>query len=103
MTPARLAERPNGRARDQRPMTADHWQSAFARSRERFERILKCAAALMAEKGSEAFRMRDIVERTGMPFGPLYQYFPDKTAIIGTLAERYKRSAARAYKRNWKQ
>jgi hypothetical protein len=25
------------------------------RSRERFEKILACAAALMAEKGSEAF------------------------------------------------
>src|SRR5262249_50064425 len=41
------------------------------------------------EKGSEAFRMSDIVERTGVAFGSLYQYFPDKTAIIGTLAERY--------------
>src|SRR5258705_13575302 len=59
------------------------------RSRERFERILACAAELMAEKGSEAFRMSDIVERTGIAFGSLYQYFPDKTAIIGTLAERY--------------
>jgi AcrR family transcriptional regulator len=59
------------------------------RSRERFERILACAAELMAEKGSEAFRMSDIVERSGVPFGSLYQYFPDKTAIIGTLAERY--------------
>jgi AcrR family transcriptional regulator len=59
------------------------------RSRERFERILQCAAEVMAEKGSEAFRMSDIVERTGVAFGSLYQYFPDKTAIIGTLAERY--------------
>ena len=59
------------------------------RSRERFERILECAAELMAEKGSDAFRMSDIVERTGVAFGSLYQYFPDKTAIIGTLAERY--------------
>jgi AcrR family transcriptional regulator len=59
------------------------------RSRDRFERILECAAQVMAEKGSEAFRMSDIVERTGVGFGSLYQYFPDKTAIIGTLAERY--------------
>src|SRR5215208_3082042 len=59
------------------------------RSRERFEKILSSAAGLMAEKGSEAFRMSDIVERSGVPFGSLYQYFPDKTAIIGTLAERY--------------
>src|ERR1700720_4160068 len=59
------------------------------RSRERFERILECAAEVMAEKGSEAFRMSDIVKRTGVGFGSLYQYFPDKTAIIGTLADRY--------------
>ena len=59
------------------------------RSRERFERILASAAEIMAEKGSEAFRMSDIVERSGVAFGSLYQYFPDKTAIIGTLAERY--------------
>ena len=59
------------------------------RSRDRFEKILECAAELMAEKGSEAFRMSDVVERSGVPFGSLYQYFPDKTAIIGTLAERY--------------
>lgn len=59
------------------------------RSRDRFERILQSAAEVMAEKGSEAFRMSDIVERTGVAFGSLYQYFPDKTAIIGTLAERY--------------
>ena len=59
------------------------------RSRERYERILEGAATVMAEKGSEAFRMSDVVERTGVPFGSLYQYFPDKTAIIGTLAERY--------------
>ncbi len=59
------------------------------RSRERYETILACAMAIMAEKGSEAFRMSDIVERAGVPFGSLYQYFPDKTAIVATLAERY--------------
>lgn len=59
------------------------------RSRERFERILECAIEVMSEKGSDAFRMSDIVQRTGIAFGSLYQYFPDKTAIIGTLAERY--------------
>ncbi|MBR0715615.1 TetR/AcrR family transcriptional regulator [Bradyrhizobium liaoningense] len=59
------------------------------RSRERFDRILACAAEVITEKGSDAFRMSDIVERTGIAFGSLYQYFPDKSAIIGTLAERY--------------
>ncbi|HKU07698.1 MAG TPA: TetR/AcrR family transcriptional regulator [Bradyrhizobium sp.] len=62
------------------------------RSRERYERILGQAAELLAEKGSEAFRMSELVERTGVAFGSLYQYFPDKTAIIGTLAERYNQT-----------
>src|SRR5699024_5254226 len=59
------------------------------RSRDRFERILGCAMDIMAEKGSDALRMSDIVERAGVPFGSLYQYFPDKTAIVATLACRY--------------
>ena len=59
------------------------------RSRERFEHILACATEIMAEKGSEAFRMSDVVARSGVAFGSLYQYFPDKAAIIGTLAERH--------------
>ncbi len=59
------------------------------RSRERYNRILETAAQIIAEKGGEALRMSDIVERAGVPFGSLYQYFPDRTAIIGTLAERY--------------
>jgi len=59
------------------------------RSRERFDRILTAAAEILTEKGSDAFRMSDIVERTGIAFGSLYQYFPDKSTVIGTLAERY--------------
>jgi len=58
------------------------------RSRERLDRILATASDILAEKGSDAFRMSDIVERTGIAFGSLYQYFPDKSAVIGTLAER---------------
>ena len=59
------------------------------RSRDRYERILQCAIDVIVEKGSDAFRMSDIVERTGIAFGSLYQYFPDKTAVIEALAERH--------------
>ena len=58
------------------------------RSRERYEIILSTAAEIIAEKGSESFKMSDIVERAGVPHGSLYQYFADKIAVIGTLAER---------------
>lgn len=59
------------------------------RSRERVERILSAASALIARKGSDQLKMSDVAELAGISIGSLYQYFPDKSAIIRTLAERY--------------
>ncbi|MBB4567438.1 AcrR family transcriptional regulator [Rhizobium leucaenae] len=59
------------------------------RGRERVERILSVAMELIEENGSDALRMGEIVEKAGVSFGSLYQYFPDKTAIIRVLAERF--------------
>ncbi|MEI5678717.1 MULTISPECIES: TetR/AcrR family transcriptional regulator [unclassified Mesorhizobium] len=59
------------------------------RSRERVERILEVASALIAATGSDAMRMSEVAENAGISIGSLYQYFPDKGAILRTLAERY--------------
>lgn len=59
------------------------------RSRDRVERLLAVAAALIAERGSEALKMSELADRAGVSIGSLYQYFPDKGAIIRTLAQRY--------------
>ncbi|HWA50285.1 MAG TPA: TetR/AcrR family transcriptional regulator [Dongiaceae bacterium] len=59
------------------------------RSRERVERLLAVAASLIAAHGSDALRMSDVADKAGVSIGSLYQYFPDKGAIIRTLAERY--------------
>jgi AcrR family transcriptional regulator len=69
-------------------MTAIRRQPTQARAKERVERILAAATDLIAEAGSEPMRMSEIAERAGVPIGSLYQYFPDKAAILRTLATR---------------
>lgn len=59
------------------------------RSRERVERILGCASVLIEKGGSDTMRMSDVAQMAEISIGSLYQYFPDKGAIIRTLAERY--------------
>jgi AcrR family transcriptional regulator len=65
------------------------------RSRERQERILAVATQLIATKGSDQLKMSEIAERSEISIGSLYQYFPDKSSIIRTLAERYNAASRR--------
>ncbi len=59
------------------------------RSRERVAHILDCATQLIAENGSERMRMSQLARLAQISIGSLYQDFPDKGAIIRTLAGRY--------------
>jgi AcrR family transcriptional regulator len=65
------------------------------RGRNRFEKILAVAADLIERNGSDALKMSEIVEKAEISFGALYQYFPDKTSIIRTLAERFNEEGRR--------
>ncbi|AUW40553.1 TetR/AcrR family transcriptional regulator [Rhizobium leguminosarum] len=65
------------------------------RGRERFEKILAVASQLIESHGSDGLKMSEIVEKAGLSFGALYQYFPDKTSIIRTLAERFNEAGRR--------
>ncbi|BCJ89381.1 TetR family transcriptional regulator [Terrihabitans soli] len=59
------------------------------RAQERVERILSIATDLIADRGIDGVTMSDVAEQSGVSIGSLYQYFPDKLAIVSSLAERY--------------
>ena len=75
----------SGEDRDQTRMRRAPTQK---RSRERVDHILACATDLIAANGSDTMRMSELAERAGISIGSLYQYFPDKAAIVRALAER---------------
>ncbi|MCD8486552.1 MAG: TetR/AcrR family transcriptional regulator [Desertifilum sp.] len=60
-----------------------------ARSQERVNRILDASEELFASQGYAATTTNAIATHAQVPIGSLYQFFPDKTAIVQALALRY--------------
>ncbi len=58
------------------------------RSRATFERILDAAAELLEEVGWDGFNTNLLAERAGLTVPAVYRYFPNKLAVVSTLAER---------------
>ncbi|WP_242056023.1 TetR/AcrR family transcriptional regulator [Nostoc flagelliforme] len=64
-------------------------QPKQARSQERVHHILDVAEQLFIELGYEQTTTRAIATRAAIPVGSLYQFFPDKEALVRALANRY--------------
>ncbi|MEM9009496.1 MAG: TetR/AcrR family transcriptional regulator [Cyanobacteria bacterium P01_F01_bin.86] len=64
-------------------------QPQQARSQERVRQILDVAEQLFLEIGYESTTTRAIAARASVSVGSLYQFFPDKEAILKALAIRY--------------
>ena len=58
---------------------------AQARSRERFERILKAAREVLIDAGFESFTFDEVSRRAEVPIGTLYQFFANKYVLICEL------------------
>lgn len=59
------------------------------RSRKRVDQILDAARQIIAEKGLAAVTITEIAQIAGVTPGSMYQYFPNKLAIIDALGTRY--------------
>lgn len=58
-----------------------------ARSKARYDLILSVARKLISQQGNDAVSVRDIAGAADIPIASIYQYFPDKNAILWALVE----------------
>ncbi len=59
------------------------------RGERRLKQLLEAAAEVMAEVGYDAATMTEIAERADASIGALYQYFPNKEALVLALRRQY--------------
>lgn len=60
-----------------------------ARSRAMVERIVAAGRQVLLDHGYDAFSTNRVAAAAGISPGSLYQYFPDKTAILDVVIDRY--------------
>ncbi|MGH3756596.1 TetR family transcriptional regulator [Actinophytocola sp.] len=63
-------------------------QPVQERSAKRVEQMLKACASLIDELGYDGVTTTLIAERAGVAVGSLYQFFPDKRAVVQELTKR---------------
>lgn len=61
-----------------------------ARSQQRVEQILNAAEQLFVQVGFDHTTTNAIAAHAGVSIGSLYQFFPDKDAVLAALIERYR-------------
>jgi AcrR family transcriptional regulator len=59
------------------------------RAKEMVERIIAAGQAVLLERGYDATTTNHIARAAGISPGSLYQYFPDKAAVLSQVIERY--------------
>jgi AcrR family transcriptional regulator len=68
------------------------------RSLATYDAILEAATRIFGERGYAGATTNDIAELAGVSIGSLYQYFPNKDALIGALQWHHKIEIAAAVK-----
>ncbi|TDR42057.1 TetR family transcriptional regulator [Tahibacter aquaticus] len=69
----------------QKPLISLRKKPKQARSNELMGVILEAAAQVLAKEGAQRFTTARVAEKAGVSVGSLYQYFPNKAAILFRL------------------
>jgi AcrR family transcriptional regulator len=80
-----FALRPSPVAMRRRPQISSRKQPKQARSTELVATILEAAVQVLAKEGAQRFTTSRVAEKAGVSVGSLYQYFPNKAAILFRL------------------
>ena len=75
----------------QRVRTFPRKQPKQERARETVEAILTATARILVRDGFERASTNRIADQAGVSVGSLYQYFPNKQALVAALMERHIR------------
>ena len=70
-------------------MSQPRKQPRQQRSRATWDAILDASAQVFGQVGYAATTTNKVAERAGVSIGSLYQYFPDKDALLMALADRH--------------
>jgi AcrR family transcriptional regulator len=69
----------------EKPQISSRKRPKQARSAELVTAILEAAAQVLADEGAQRFTTARVAEKAGVSIGSLYQYFPNKAAILFRL------------------
>lgn len=72
-------------ARSRHPAISSRKQPKQARSADLVAAVLQAAAQVLAKEGAQRFTTARVAEKAGVSVGSLYQYFPNKAAILFRL------------------
>lgn len=77
------------------PRISSRKQPKQARSAELVAAILEAAVQVLAKEGAQRFTTARVAEKAGVSVGSLYQYFPNKAAILFRLqSDEWRQTAA---------
>ena len=78
-----------------RPQIASRKAPKQARSNELVAAVLEAAVQVLAAEGAQRFTTSRVAEKAGVSVGSLYQYFPNKAAILYRLqTDEWRRTTA---------